>query len=316
MIKKGKSRLGLLYAGALAVVLLVFGAFIHGSRRVDGEYQAPMTAFSGGTFEASGVVQVPGTDGVLFVDDDHTEEVFFMRIGEDRKQAGPIIPIKISASIIDPEGITTDGQQFYVVGSQSQPPGGDLTGLARFRFDVKNQRAVETQSIAGLKSFLANNVDELRGMQNKSYGDGGINVEGIAWDPKGARLLLGLRSPVVDRQALVVPLKLRDPQGPFSLENMEVEGRKAIRLPFNGAGIRSIEYDDLRKTFRLITGAPGSEKMDSKLWEWTGSPDPTAVRETDTYDRRLHAEGIARVTTGDRSFTFIVFDTSGYAAKD
>lgn len=319
MIKRDKSRVGLLYAGAFAVVLLVFGALIHGSRRVDGVYQAPtsMTAFVGGTFEASGVVYVPGTDGVLFVDDDHPDEVFFMRLGEDRKQAGRITPVKISASIIDLEGITTDGQQFYVVGSQSKSVGGDLTGLARFRFDSKNQRVVDTQSISGLKSFLASNVDELRGMQNTTYNDGGINVEGIAWDPKGERLLLGLRSPVVDGQALVVPLKLRDPQGAFSFDNMEVEGRKAIRLPLNGAGIRSIEYDDLSKTFGLITGAgPDSERMDFKLWEWTGSGDPTALRETHTFDRRLKPEGITRVTSGDGSFTFIVFDTSRYAVKE
>ena len=50
----------------------------------------PMTAFQGGTFEASGVAYVPGTDGVLFVDDGRPDEIFWMQIGEDRKQAGPI----------------------------------------------------------------------------------------------------------------------------------------------------------------------------------------------------------------------------------
>lgn len=72
--------------------------------------------------------------------------------------------------------------------------------------------AVET--VDGLKKFLADNVVELRGLANTSYKDGGINVEGIAWDAKGGRLLLGLRSPVVDGHALVVPLK-QDPQGLF-----------------------------------------------------------------------------------------------------
>ena len=132
-------------------------------------HRTDMTAFTGGTFEASGVVHVPGTDGVLFVDDDHTDEIFFMRLGEDRKQAGPITAVKLSANIIDLEGITTDGAYFYVVGSQSKPQGGDLTGLARFKFDAQNQRVVDTQSIAGLKSFLANNVDELRGMQTRRH---------------------------------------------------------------------------------------------------------------------------------------------------
>lgn len=315
MIDRNKSRLPLLYA--LALILVFFFAIIYAARNRIERAPADMTAFSGGTFEASGVVHVPGTDGVLFVDDDHTDEVFFMRVGEDRKQAGPITAVKLSANIIDLEGITTDGTYFYVVGSQSKAEGGNLTGLARFKFDASNQRIVDTQSVAGLKGFLANNVDELPGMQNTTYDNGGLNVEGIAWDPNGKRLLLGLRSPVVQGQALVVPLKLRDPQGAFSLDNLEVEDRKAIRLPLNGAGIRSIEYDESGKTFRIITGAgPDAEKMDFKLWEWGGNSEPPTLRETDTFDRRLKPEGITRVKSGDQSFTFIVFDTSVYAAKN
>lgn len=315
MINRNKSRLPLLYAFAL--ILVFFFAIIYASRSGIQRNPSPMTAFAGGTFEASGVVHVPGTDGVLFVDDDHTDEIFFMRVGQDRKQAGRITAVKLSADIIDLEGITTDGTYFYVVGSQSKPEGGDLTGLARFKFDSQNQRVVDTQSIAGLKSFLANNVDELRGMQQTTYEDGGINVEGLGWDPNRKRLLLGLRSPLTEDKALVVPLKLRDPQGAFSFDNMEVEGGKAIRLPLNGAGIRSIEYDDLSKAFRLITGAgPNAEKVDFKVWEWTGNSEPPTLRETDSFDRRLKPEGITRVKSGDQSFTFIVFDTSGYAAKE
>ena len=85
MMKQGKSRAGLLYASVFAVILVFLGAIIHGSFTVNGIYQstASMTEFAGGTFEASGVVHVPGSDGVLFVDDDHPEEVFFMRIGQD-----------------------------------------------------------------------------------------------------------------------------------------------------------------------------------------------------------------------------------------
>src|SRR5215216_6435396 len=91
----------------------------------------PMTAFAGGTFEASGVAQVPGTDGVLFVDDGRPNEVFWMELGEDRKQSGAIKTIDIATNIIDLEGITTDGKYFYVVGSQSKSKGADLVGLAR-----------------------------------------------------------------------------------------------------------------------------------------------------------------------------------------
>ena len=278
---------------------------------------APVTAFSGGRFEASGVAHVPGTGAVLFVDDGRPNEIFLMQLGEDRKQAGAIKTVDIATSIIDLEGITTDGEYFYVVGSQSKSKGADLAGLARFTFDAQTQRAVGTQAASGLKKYLADNVAELRGLENTKYNDGGINVEGIAWDPQNKRLLLGLRSPVVDGQALVVPLKLRDPKAALSFENLEVEGRKAIRLLLGGAGIRSSEWDESRKAFFLITGAgPNSEKMDFKTWEWSGNDANPALRELETFDRRLKPEGITRVATGGRDFVFIVFDTSGYAAAD
>lgn len=277
----------------------------------------PMTAFSGGTFEASGVAHVPGTDAVLFVDDGRPNEVFWMQLGEDRKQTGAIKKVDIATSIIDLEGMTTDGDYFYIVGSQSKSKrSADLAGLARFKFDAATQRAVDTQSASGLKKFLADNVAELRGMENTKYSDGGINVEGIAWDPRNARLLLGLRSPVVEGYALVVPLKLRDPNAALSIHNLEVEGGKAIRLSLGGAGLRSIEWDESRKAFYVITGAgPNAEKLDFKILEWSGD-NATPLREMETFDRRLKPEGITRVSTGARDFTFIVFDISGYAATE
>lgn len=276
---------------------------------------APVVAFRGGPFEASGVAHVPGTDGVLFVDDGRTDEVFWMRLGADGTQAGAVSAVKLGASVIDLEGITFDGVHFYVVGSQSKSKGGDLAGLVRFKFDAAGQRAEGAEAVSGLKSFLAANVAELRGMEKKKYKDGGINVEGIAWDPRGKRLLLGLRSPIVEGQALVVPLRLRDPSAAFNAANLEVEGGRAIRLPFGGAGIRSIEYDGRANSFRVITGAgPNTERLDFKLWEWDGSTEQPALRELSTFDPKLKPEGVTRVSTGARDFGFIVFDTNGYAA--
>jgi hypothetical protein len=278
----------------------------------------PVTAFHGGTFEASGVVHVPGTDGVLFVDDGRTDEVFWMRVGAGRNQTGAIKAIKLGASVIDLEGITTDGAHYYVVGSQSKSEGGDMAGLVRFAFDAERQRIERVESISGLKSFLAKNVAELRGMGDRKYKDGGINIEGIAWNPRGGTLLLGLRSPVVDGHALVVPLRLRDPRGAFSTDNLKVEGTQAIKLPLGGTGIRSIEFDERRKAFRVLSGAAAnSEQADFKLWEWDGDAARPALREAGVFDRRLKPEGITLVTTsGGRDYTFIVFDTSGYTAID
>src|SRR5687768_8163782 len=300
----------------IVVLLYLYPHFGGASAGFTPESATRMTEFTGGTFEASGVAHVPGTDGVLFVDDGRTDEVFWMKLGEGRKQAGTIIPIKLGTSVIDLEGITTDGSHYYVVGSQSKSTGGDRAGLVRFRFDSSGQRTEGTEAVSGLKRFLAENVAELNGLSDRKYKDGGINVEGIAWDPRTRRLLLGLRSPVVNGEALVVPLRLRDPRGSFSYDNLEVEGAKAIRLPLKGAGVRSLEFDEHANAFRIIAGAgPNSEKLDFTLWEWNGDPSSPTLRETAVFDRKLKPEGITRFKAGV-DFTFIVFDTSGYASLD
>src|SRR3712207_2160569 len=68
----------------LAVVREAEGASASSSAanagRAVGFVAPPLTPFDGGTFEASGVAHVPGTDGVLFVDDGRWEEIFWMRV--------------------------------------------------------------------------------------------------------------------------------------------------------------------------------------------------------------------------------------------
>ncbi len=157
------------------------------------------------------------------------------------------------------------------------------------------------------------NVAELRQSGERNGKDGGLNIEGLAWDPRGGRLLLGLRSPIVDGHALVVPLRLRDRRGAFSLDNMEVENSKAIRLPLGGVGIRGIEYDGRAKVFRIISGAAeNQDQTDFVLWEWNGDEQQPMVRETKRFEKNLKPEGVARVTAGSHNFLIIVFDASGY----
>jgi hypothetical protein len=296
-------------------MLLVFAYAAQGL--MDLTASARITPFAGGTFEASGVAYVPGTDGVLFVDDGRPSEVFWMRLDKSGKQAGAIKAVGLGVSVIDPEGITTDGSLFYVVGSQSKPKGSDQAGLVRFKFEAQHQRIEGTESAPGLKRFLAENVDELREMADRPDKDGGINIEGIAWDAQRSRLLLGLRSPIVDGRSLVVPLRLRDRNGAFTAGNLEVVGAKAIRLPLGGAGIRSIEYDDRARMFQIITGdAMKNKQTDFKLWQWNGEENQPLLNEANSFDRKLKPEGITRVALSDRNLTFIVFDTSGYAALE
>ncbi|MFY9620383.1 MAG: DUF3616 domain-containing protein [Pyrinomonadaceae bacterium] len=272
-----------------------------------------ITPFSGGKFDASGVADVPASDGILFVDNGREGQVFWMELDQKGKQVGSINGLNLGVNIEDLEGITTDGTSFYVASSQSRPKAIATEGLVRFKFDRRSHSIRDAESISGLKKFLVENVAELRQQAEKTGKDGGLNIEGLAWDARRGRLLLGLRSPIVDGHALIVPLRLRDQRGAFSLDNMEVENSRAIRLPLGGVGIRSIEYDVRAKVFRVISGAAeNQDQIDFVLWEWNGDEQQPIVHETKRFEKSLKPEGVARATAGGRDFLVIVFDASGY----
>lgn len=274
----------------------------------------PGRAIEGGTFEASDVVQVPGTDGVLFVDDNHEAKVFWMQMNDDGEQVGTVKPVNLGASVADPEGITGDGSNFYIVGSQSKANGGDQNTLLRFQFDAASQSVTKTEAIGDLRGFLVDRVPELRGKKGEG---GSLNIEGLAWDPAREQMLLGLRSPLINGHAVVIALKFTDPKGAFAVSNLTLADQPIVRLPLGGLGIRSIVYDDHLKSFSIIAGAP--EQMDRtefKVWEWNGEANNPGVRERARLDRDLKPEGITRVKVKDSDFLLVVCDSGRYLTLD
>jgi hypothetical protein len=295
-------------AGVLAAGLwwLPAGA---GSTGAAAAATANVHQITGGQFEASGVVHVGDGSGVLFVDDGRHREIFWMPLAPDGRQGAAAVRIPLDADVTDPEGITFDGTHVYIVGSQSKKTGADGDGLVRFRFDPATRRADRVERIQGLKAWLSTQVPELRGFASKK-GDKGLNIEAVAWDPVRGRLLLGLRAPVVDGQALVIPLALRDSTGPLTIANLEV-GR-TIRLALGGAGIRSLEYDGEASAFRLIAAASGKKvNGDFRLLEWDGSS-AAPGREIATYAKQLKPEGFTPATVGGTRVGVVVFDTGSF----
>lgn len=265
---------------------------------------------AGGPFEASGVAHVPGTNFALFVDDGRTRELFLMALTATGEQAGAAETIPLGADVTDIEGITSDGRFFYVVGSQSKKKGAEGDGLVRFTFDAAARRITGVERVQGLKGWLAANVPELRGAAQRS-GDDVLNIEAIAWDPRGQRLLLGLRAPVVDGRALVVPIALKDPSGNLSRDNLKADG-PAIRLDLGGAGIRSLEYFPRDNAFRVVAGASlNDEDRDFQVLRWDGGTN--APQEIATWPRELKAEGVTPATIDGRSFSVTVFDVGRFS---
>jgi len=296
-IVKRMKRSHLPVIGLAATILASVGFTAH----LAGTAAEPVR-IAGGQFEASGVVYVPSSRTVLFVDDGRTREVFALDVNTDGSQRGEAKPVALQADVTDPEGITTDGKLFSVVGSQSKKTGIDGDGLVRFAFNASTGQAERIERIQGLKHWLEQHVAELRGAA-------GLNIEGLAWDPVNQRLLMGLRAPVVDGQALILPIRFKDPAGAFRIDNLIVEGGKAIRVPLDGAGIRSMEYDETASAFRIIAEAGVTKQnRDFRIVEWRAGDQ--GVREVARFASRLKPEGVTRVMLDGHPRTLIVFDTS------
>lgn len=269
-----------------------------------------VTTIAGGPFEPSAVASVPGTNQMLFVDDGRSGELMLLELTTGGSQAGPVVPIPLGAEVTDPEGITSDGRHFYVVGSQSKKTGFDGDGLVRFTFDPATRKVAAVERIAGLKAWLAENVPELAGTA-KRVGDDVLNIEGLAWDPRSQRLLLGLRAPQVGGDALIIPIRLADTTGAFSRSNLRFDG-PAIRLPLGGGGIRSLEYDATRQAFNVIAGAGADEESrDFQVFHWSGDRD-APLQAMSTFSRDLKPEGFARTEIGGRMASVFVFDVGKF----
>lgn len=274
------------------------------------------TPFRGPSFESSGVINVPGANGVLFVDDGRPGEVFWTRLDESGRQIGEVEAVNTKASVYDPESITFDGSYFYVIGSQSDRKAGKRNALVRFRFDPNSRGVSNVEKVEDVRAFLLRSVPELKGAGEKPGTEGGLNVEGITWDPENKVFMLGLRSPLMEDQALIVPVRLKDAGGPLSLDSLDPAGQP-IKLRLGDLGVRDIHYDSRLKSFLIIAGAPKDrEKGNFSLWQWDGGREAAGLRKIADLDPRLKPEGVTRAEIAGADFVFLVFDSSSYAKLD
>jgi serine/threonine protein kinase len=307
-----------------------------GERKVFSNPSA-ITPIRGGVFKASGAVQVPNSDGVLFIDGEKGDRVFWMQLDQLGNQVGDVKSIPLGIYVAKPEGITYGGGFFYIVGSQGDPGDGDKNAVARFAFDPISLSVREANITTNFRGFLLSekkkekgnnsgpegffkrvfgvnkNVPELEGEGEKPSIQGGLNIGGIAWDPVQGRLLLGLCSPFSESQAIVIPIKLLD-QKKFTKENLSVA--RVISLNLEGIGIGDIHYDTRLNSFLIISGPPDPlPQIEFNLWQWNGDPNaqPKLIA---SLDKTMKPKGVTRVSIGGRDYLLIFGDAGMFQKFD
>ena len=278
-------------------------------------------------FNASGVVPLADSR-FLFCDNNCNDALFELNLTEDGKKKGPLIrrPLQGLAtdSIDDMEAMTLaeeKGRRFIFVASSlyvKKPKDGTSlrvppSGL--LRVTVNPDDSLSAENMPGFRDWFIQNAPYVAASAKLIPDEGGLNIEGLAWDHERRALLFGVRSPLFGGNPLVIPVRVKDLDGPWTTDNLKV--LQPIRLMLGAAGgargIRSIEYAPGLDAFlvivgKSISGGPGP----FELYEWKGGRRGKLRRRNVSFAEKMKPEGVTSGTIAGKPALLFVDDGGGY----
>ena len=276
-------------------------------------------------YNASGIV--PLADARFLICDNNTNDALFeLDLMPDGQKKGSLIrrPLQGLApgSIDDLEDMTLveENERRYVFVTSSLyvkkakkdvldvPPSGVL------RVTVNPDDTLSAENMPGLREWLIGAYSQLAAAAQTKPDDGGLNIEGLAWDKRRHALLFGVRTPAPDGKPLVLPIKVKDLTGPWTTANLEAQPpvQLSVETALGEQGIRGLSNEPDHDAFLVITGKSiGDSNAPFALYEWGGAGGE--VRRFDVaFAKKMKPEGITRGTIGGRKALVIVDDGGGF----
>lgn len=276
-------------------------------------------------YEPSGVEQLPDGRFVVVQDEAaHPLDLFSLqedgRVSEQPLYRSSMLswasPNRALGVLKDLEGVAIDGTGLiYAITSHSRKengkrdPGREL--LARFR--------LEGEQIADFhvaRSLLETIIERHQSLKESTQvrateKENGFNIEGLCFDESGTRLLLGLRAPVLESDAVI--LILENPSGLFERGEDPLIADHMIRLDLDGGGIRALAHDPHLGGYLIVSRKPGKS---FKLWLWAGDPETPARRVRVAEVKKLRrAEGVTPVRWNGKPAGILIVSDEGKARK-
>ena len=283
-------------------------------------------AETGLVYNASGAAALP--DGrILFVDNRSANALYSFSLSDDLRMEGAVQTLPLDLRGPPPEdleGLTLvsgTGKPLLIgIGSMSiKRKARSESRAARgclVRLVVDGGR-VRADSMAGFRDWLVRQDPLLAQVAELEDKKGGLNVEGLAWDPNRQALLLGFRCPLTDGRPIILPVRVKNLAGAWTPANL-VAGAP-IRLNIAGAegnlGIRDLQFDPRHGDFLVLLGS-AARKGDEpfRLAIWDGGPEGVAnVLPRVAFAAEMKPEGLARTVRDGRECLVIVDDAGGYA---
>jgi hypothetical protein len=275
------------------------------------------TAGAAGEINASALV--PIADSRFLVVDDLTDDAFYeLTFTAEGEKSGPLVRrpvVGLSPGLVeDLEGATlveVGGRRLIVAVSSLEKNEGERTEDGLVRVVVDPQGAMQGEVMPGFRNWLVTTFPEV---VDTPVGPDALDVQGLIWDQERGALLLGVRSPSRSGKPLLLGLRVRDWNAPWTVENLErVE---VITLDIgtekSPRGVYSMTRHPNRREFIVIVGATGKHS-NFELYSWDGMAAGSLRRiENVAFDSKMKPEGIAFGTIAERLAVVIVDDNGGY----
>ncbi|MCU7958184.1 MAG: DUF3616 domain-containing protein [gamma proteobacterium symbiont of Bathyaustriella thionipta] len=163
------------------------------------------------------------------------------------------------------------------------------------RFTVKDQKVGDIKRIKNLRKWIITAYPTLKKSAKikKVQKNGGLNIEGLAYDKKHQQLLIGLRSPLNKKgHSIIIPMTLT--RKTFKNKYFHGKPNELITLDLDGAGIRDFTYVPHLNAFLILSGTSSDSKKTSNLWLWKRGKKATKIK-IDGVKKLGRAEGITPV---------------------
>jgi hypothetical protein len=303
-----------------------FDAVRHAASRL-GRKKIKPTPFGekngGEPFNASGVAQV-GPHRFVFVDNHDPSALFELVLDDDDAEAERIARRPLAGvagrALRDPEGLTrvdVDGEIFLIVASSLCAAGTNRSdGLVRARYTPHGD--LHAESMAGFRDWLLRHETWLAAAAGREPDDGGLNIEGLAWDPHAGTLLFGLRGPAHPGEITLIRVPVDAAAPSWTTSTLGPSSTVRARVPKSTArqGIRDVSYDEGTGGFLILLGRSTSKSgAPFQLCSWNGSSDRVGLLDV-AFHRSMKPEGVATFSSGDERRLLVVDDGGGYAVFD
>jgi hypothetical protein len=184
------------------------------------------------------------------------------------------------------------------------------------RITLGRHDRLRAEVIPDFRPWLIDRTPELKRAATYIPDDGGLNVEALSWDPRLNALLFGLRTPVDEGRPLILRVRPKTFDGPWTLDNLAILPPLRLSVPggTRDIGIRAMSLDQSTGLSLIILGNTTSDSdAPFTLYSWDGNAKGHVREFTDVrFHKRMKVEGVTRGTIGGRRAIVFVDDGGGY----